>query len=108
VRLTDYNSTILEFWNKGQLLHTHKSEFKEELQMKNEYTLSFTVDQERSLIHIRIRDSLLGALNEIGEMNFDYSTYANEIVPKSVQLFATTESVSFTNFLVWEGWDNID
>jgi hypothetical protein len=108
VHLTDYNSTLLEFWNKGQLLHTHKSGFKEELKIKNEYTLSFTVDQERSLIHIRIRDSLLGALNEIGEMNFDYSDYANEIVPESVRLFATTESVSFANFLVWEEWEIID
>lgn len=108
VRLTDNDITILEFWNKGQLLDTHKSGFKGELKSNNEYTLSLTVNQGQSLIQIRIRDSLLGAINEIGEMNFDYSTYANEIVPESVQLFATTESVSFTNFLVWEEWEILD
>lgn len=100
------NSTKIEFWKKGLLLNTHKSGFKGELKSNNEYTLLLTVNQEQSLIQVRIRDSLLGAINEIGEMNFDYSTYANKLIPESVQLFSSSESV--TNFQFWKNWENID
>lgn len=104
IGITDYQTSVIELWNKGSLVEGAEKGFKNGFKSNKSYSLFLDFDNN-SKIHLRVRDAVFGAFNEVAENGFDYSSYADELSITNIQLLDQGAALVFSDFQLWGDWD---
>lgn len=107
IGITNDQTSIIEFWNKGSFVEGVERGFKSKFKLNKTYNLFVGFD-DNSTIRVLLRDAVFGAFNEIAENTFDYSFYADDLSISTIALSGQGSNLVWTDFQVWGDWQGDD